>query len=160
MKLMVRLGALLMAGAIAGSGCATMLKGTDEQIMISSDPVGADVKINGQSNGKTPYVATFPSSKDLQIRVTKDGYQPQEVTDATSFRWGYEIWSFLCYIIPMGIDMADGAAWGHDQTMLAVHLDPISPAGAQAQTPAPAPQAQPSAAPAPPAASWGDVHKK
>ncbi|MBF6560805.1 MAG: hypothetical protein IVW56_10975 [Candidatus Binataceae bacterium] len=46
--------------------------------------------------------------------------------DDASFRWGYEIWSFVEFVIPMGVDMADGAAWGHDQ-MIAAHLEPLPP---------------------------------
>jgi len=98
--------------------------------MVSSDPAGADVSINGQQNGKTPLVTTVPSSQNLQIQVTAVGYQTTTVTDDATFRWGYEIWSFICYVIPLGVDLADGAAWGHQQTMIAAHLEPIGGAPA------------------------------
>ncbi|HUO04803.1 MAG TPA: PEGA domain-containing protein [Candidatus Binataceae bacterium] len=172
MRLTMRLSALLMIGAVASSGCATMLKGTEEQIMVSSDPAGADVDINGQRSGKTPYVANVKSSEDLHIRVSKDGYQPDEVSDPATFRSGYELWSFLCYVIPLVVDLSDGAAWGHDQTMVAVHLEPTSHAVAQAQTSppttltaqaqthAPVTQAQPSPASSPAAPSWGNLHQR
>ncbi len=104
-----------------------MLKGTSEQIMVSSDPAGVDVSINnGEQLGKTPFVTTVPSSRNLQIQLTKVGYQDQTVTDDATFRWGYEIWSFLCWVLPMGVDLADGAAWGHQQTMIAAHLEPVA----------------------------------
>ena len=149
---------------VLSSSCATLLKGRTEEVMINSDPSGAQVSINDQSNGTTPYVTTSKSSEVLYIHVSKPGYQPQEITDDTSFRWGYEIWSFICYVIPLGIDMADGAAWGHDQTMIAVHLEPIAqpaPTAAFATPPAPpADQSQSQAAavrapdqPNPPAAA-------
>ncbi len=121
---------------LTGSGCATLLKGSNEQVMVSSDPSGANVSINGQQTGTTPYVTTVPSSQNLQIEVSKPGYQTASVTDDANFRWGYEIWSFVEFVIPMGVDMADGAAWGHDQTMVAAHLEPLpnvgktAPAGA------------------------------
>jgi len=107
-------------------GCASLLKGTSEQIMVSSEPPGANVSVNGQQEGTTPYVANVPSSRDLQIELSKPGYEPLTVADNTSFRWGYEIWSFVDFVIPMGVDMADGAAWGHDQTMVAAHLNPVA----------------------------------
>jgi PEGA domain len=89
-------------------------------------PAGASVSVNGQQTGLTPYVASVPSSENLDIQIAKPGFQTVSVKDETSFRWDYEIWSFVEFVIPLGIDMADGAAWGHDQTMVAVHMDPLS----------------------------------
>jgi hypothetical protein len=130
-------GTLLLAAVFAINGCATLLKGTNEQVMVSSDPSGADVSINGQHAGTTPYVTTVPSSQDLHIEVSKAGYQPASIDDKTNFRWGYEIWSFVEFVIPMGVDLADGAAWGHQQNMVAAHLEQVTPsvAAAQAATP-------------------------
>ena len=142
---------------LAGSGCATLLKGPNEQVMVSSDPSGANVSINGQQTGTTPYVTTVPSSQDLHIEVSKPDYQTASITDGTSIRWGYEIWSFIEFVIPLGVDLADGAAWGHDQTMIAAHLEPLpqaaattpatgapeAPGSASAGTPAPAASATP-----------------
>lgn len=130
-------GALLVLAMLTIGGCATLLKGSNEQVMINSDPSGANVSINGQQTGTTPYVTTVPSSQDLQIEVSKPGYQTANVDDKTNFRWGYEIWSFVEFIIPMGVDLADGAAWGHQQTMIAAHLEPANVTGAAAPTPAP-----------------------
>lgn len=132
-------------------GCASMLKGNNEQIMVSSEPSGANVSVNGQQEGTTPYVANVPSSRDLQIQLSKPGYEPITVADNTSFRWGYEIWSFVDFVIPMGVDMADGAAWGHDQTMVAAHLNPVAESRSALQPQAgtsgatPAAQASPAA---------------
>lgn len=118
------------------SSCATMLKGTTDQIMISSDPAGADVSINDQQSGKTPFVTSVPSSQNLQIHLAKVGYQDQSLTDDATFRWGYEAWSFIVYVIPLGVDLADGAAWGHQQTMIAAHLEPIGEPAAATVPPA------------------------
>lgn len=131
-------------------GCASMLKGNNEQIMVSSEPSGANVSVNGQQEGTTPYVANVPSSRDLQIQLSKPGYEPITVADNTSFRWGYEIWSFVDFVIPMGVDMADGAAWGHDQTMVAAHLNPVAESPVALQPQAGTSGATPAAQPSPP----------
>ena len=141
--LRVRVAAIALSAAFACASCATMLKGTSEQIMVSSDPAGVDVSVNGEPSGKTPVVTTVPSSRNLQIQLTKAGYQEQTVTDDATFRWGYEIWSFICYVLPMGVDLLDGAAWGHQQTMIAAHLEPVAP------PPAAQYQAQPQTNPKP-----------
>lgn len=138
----MRLIFVILLVSLPTFGCATMLKGTNEQLMVASDPSGATVAVNGQNEGTTPYETTVPSSQNLQIEVSKAGYQPTTIEDDTSFRWGYEIWSFLEFVIPMGVDMADGAAWGHDKTMVTAHLEPSSQAPTAA-SPAALPQSQP-----------------
>ena len=92
--------------------------------MITSDPSGANVSINGQPVGTTPYVAHVASKKDMDLEISKPGYKTAKLSDSTHFRKGWETWSFVAYVIPMGVDMASGAAWGHDQTMIAAHLEP------------------------------------
>src|SRR5262245_11588728 len=120
------LAALTVACAVVcAQSCATLLKGTTEEVMVNSDPSGAQLTINDQNVGSTPYDAKVPSDQVLHIHVSKPGYKAQDITDDTKFRWGYEIWSFLEWIIPMGIDLADGAAWGHEQTMVATHLEAV-----------------------------------
>ncbi len=84
-------GVVLMLAVFATCGCATLLKGTNEQVMVNSDPSGADLSINGQHVGTTPYVTTAPSSQDLSIAVSKPGYQTATIEDKADFRWGYEI---------------------------------------------------------------------
>lgn len=122
---------LIISMSLPVTGCATLLKGTTDNMMIHSDPPGARVSINGAYSGTTPLATTVPSDKNLQIKVEKEGYEPAVVNNDSSFRTGYEIWSFVEFVIPMLVDMGSGAAWGHDQNMVAVHLNPISNAGEQ-----------------------------
>lgn len=121
---------------VACSSCATLLKGTTDQIMVSTDPAGAKVSINSQQSGETPFVATVPSSQNLHIHLQKAGYQDQDIEDDASFRWGYEFWSFVAYVIPLVVDLSDGAAWGHEQTMIAGHLQHVAQPVAVPQQPA------------------------
>jgi hypothetical protein len=133
---------VLAVCSLISSSCATMLKGNSEDITVVSDPSGALVSANdGGLQGVTPVAFTVPSKQDLNFTVTKQGYLPQEVPDPTSFRWGYEIWAFVEFVIPMGVDLADGAAWGHDHTTVTAHLEPNSqaPAAAAAAAAATAP---------------------
>jgi hypothetical protein len=136
----VRLTLIILLIFLPTFGCATMLKGTNEQLMVASDPSDANVSINGQNEGTTPYETTIPSSRNLQIEVSRSGYQTATIEDDTNFRWGYEIWSFVEFVIPLGVDMADGAAWGHDKTMVTAHLEPSSQPPATASTSTAAPQ--------------------
>jgi PEGA domain len=136
MKNVVTAGFLALSFLI--SSCATMLKGTTDQVTVISDPPGAQVTSNDSPVGVTPVSFTVPSKKDLNIEVSKVGYQPQTMQNEANFRWGYEIWAFLVYIIPGVVDCADGAAWGHDDLVMTTHLEPIaqpSPVAPTAATP-------------------------
>jgi PEGA domain len=121
---------------LISTSCATLLKGTKEEITVVSDPPGAKVTANESDEGTTPVAFTVPSKQDLNISVTKAGYQEQDLQDPTSFRWGYEIWAFLDWVIPMVVDLSDGAAWGHDHLTMTAHLEPNGqPTPASAESP-------------------------
>ena len=113
----------LMLSALA-SGCAYMLKGTTDNMTVITDPEDAEVTVNNRNKGLSPVSFSVPSNEDLDIRLSKAGYQPKEVTSRALFRSGYEAWSFVEFVIPMVIDMSYGAAWGHDPTTITERLDP------------------------------------
>jgi hypothetical protein len=115
---------VLAVCSLISSSCATMLKGTSDEITVVSDPSGAEVSVNESPTGPTPVSFTVPSKQNLNISVTKAGYQQEDLQDPASFRWGYEAWAFLMYIVPMVVDLSDGAAWGHDHLMMTAHLEP------------------------------------
>lgn len=141
--------------SLIGSSCATMLKGTKDEITVVSDPSGAEVTANETQEGPTPVSFTVPSKQDLNITVSKAVYQPEDLQDPTSFRWGYEAWAFIAYVIPMVVDLSDGAAWGHDHLTMTAHLEPNGqPTSAAAGAPpvasaASEAQASPLASPSP-----------
>ena len=118
-----------------------MLKGTKDQITVVSDPAGAEVTSNETKEGPTPVTFTVPSKQDLNITVAKAGYQPEDLQDPASFRWGYEAWSFIEWVIPMVVDLSDGAAWGHDQLTMTAHLAPNGQATSAAAAAVPSPAA-------------------
>ena len=56
--------------------CATMIRGTNQQIEISSNPISANVKIDGLNYGKTPTAATLSRSSEHFIEIELDGFLP------------------------------------------------------------------------------------
>jgi hypothetical protein len=124
--------ALLMILPLLSCSCAYLLKGTTDSMTVITDPADADVAVNGREEGKSPVSFTVPSNEDLHIHLSKDGCQPQDINSPARFRWGYEVWSFCEFVVPMFIDMAYGAAWGHDPTTVTGHLQPL-PAGQSKQ---------------------------
>jgi len=74
-----------------------MLKGTTDNMAVVSDPIGAKVTVNDDVKGTTPVSFSVPSKQDLQIHVSKEGYQSQDLHSAANFRSGYEIWAFIAW---------------------------------------------------------------
>ena len=120
----MKISRLLLALALAAPGCATILKGRTDQITVVTDPPGAQVVVNGEPKGLSPVTFAVPSDQSLDIKATRDGYKPEEVSNEPSERSGYELWDVLGGIIPLLIDRNDGAVMGHETTTTVVHLEP------------------------------------
>ena len=114
---------LLVAVALTAMGCATILKGRTDNITVVTDPAGAQVIVNGETKGLSPVTFAVPSDQALDIKLTKDGYQPAQVSNLPTERSGYELWDVVGGIIPLLIDRNDGAVMGHETTTTVVHLE-------------------------------------
>ena len=132
------LTACLTACALLTCSCATLFQGTNEEIMVASDPSGAQVAVNDGRSGITPYSMKVNRNEDLQIHVSKVGYSPYDEADASHIEWGYLVSDiFFTGLIGLAVDGLDGAMFYHNQAMVTAHLDPL-----QAAAP-PATQASP-----------------
>ena len=63
-------------------GCASISRGTTENISISSTPPGATAELSGLDNPTscvTPCVVVVKRSADITVTVNKEGYEPQVV---------------------------------------------------------------------------------
>src|SRR3954469_3214377 len=110
---------LVLAAAIAAPcvGCASVTRGTTENISISSTPAGATAEVSGLDNPTacvTPYVVVAKRSADITVTVSKDGYEPQvvpltkEVPGAGAAGFAGNL--VLGGLVGMGVDAATGAA--------------------------------------------------
>ena len=63
------------------SSCATLLTGSTESVTIDSTPQGAEVLVNGFSEGLTPLTFDLDKSflaRDADIKLKADGYETHE----------------------------------------------------------------------------------
>lgn len=60
-------------------GCATIVHTSSQNIQIFTNPAEADVYINGNLEGKTPFRATFSRRHALTIKIAKNGYRDAEL---------------------------------------------------------------------------------
>jgi hypothetical protein len=78
-----RVGVLVLVSLLLiQSGCATIVSGKTQDVMIRSNPPGATVKIDEIVSGTTPMVANLIRKKRHAISISKSGYQ--EVSHATT----------------------------------------------------------------------------
>ncbi|HOX38190.1 MAG TPA: caspase family protein [Candidatus Brocadiia bacterium] len=160
---------IIMTAALAlcatFTGCASIIKGGNQQVTINSEPSGAKVTIYDARTNSIIMTQQTPCTVQLKrgagyfkrgmykVVMEKPGYQPSEYQLGGSINGWYAAGNLLDptllgYLV---VDPITGGMWSMDRDNLSGSL---SQGGAVAAAEAPAPAATPSAAPAPkPAAS-------
>jgi hypothetical protein len=142
---------LVLAAAIAAPcvGCASVTRGTTENISISSTPAGATAEIAGleiPTACVTPCVVQAKRNADITATVNKEGYEPQIIqltkeipgTGAAGFAGNV----LLGGLVGMGVDAATGAAMDHKPNPVIVTLQPAAPQARRPRPPRRAPTPQ------------------
>ncbi len=116
-------------------GCASISRGTTENISISSTPPGATAELSGLDNPTscvTPCVVVVKRSADITVTVNKEGYEPQVIPlnkeIAGSGAAGFAGNVLVGGLVGMGVDAATGAAQDHKPNPVIVTLNPAAPA--------------------------------
>ena len=121
-----------LASALCMAGCATVTRGTSEEMQITSEPSGA------QASTSTGFVCTTPctfivSRKDeFVVKFEEAGYRPQEIPVKTQIA-GAGAAGFAGNIVAGGIvgmvaDAATGATLEHVPNPVHADLAPIAEA--------------------------------
>jgi hypothetical protein len=82
---MGRYSKALFALALIGVGsnlaaCATMVRGTEEQVSVNTDPVGAKIRFSNGQDCVGPCTIKAKRNQSLQINISKDGCATQTAT--------------------------------------------------------------------------------
>lgn len=106
------------------TGCASLVKGPTQQIPISTDPVKADVTVNGEYIGTTPIDLTLKRKRDHLITLSKEGYQSKDIAVTKSM--GYAVWGNVIAggLIGWGIDAVSGAQYELSPKYISLKLAP------------------------------------
>ena len=131
-------------------GCASISRGTTENISISSTPPGATAELSGLDNPTscvTPCVVVVKRSADITVTINKEGYEPQVIPLTKeipgSGAAGFAGNVLLGGLVGMGVDAATGAAQDHKPNPVIVTMNPVAPPHAAKPRPPrrpPAPQ--------------------
>lgn len=94
--------------------CATLFKGTSEDINFGSNPSGVEVWIDGKMMGKTPINFQLMSKKTYVIEFKYEG-QTKTVNLNNHVGAGWILLDVLAGLVPVIIDAVTGAWYSFDQ---------------------------------------------
>ena len=97
------------------SSCATLFKGTSEEVRFGSEPQKAEVWINGVKMGETPLSLKLESKKNYQIEFRKEGYKSVTRNITNHVGAGWIILDVIAGLVPVIVDAATGAWYSLDQ---------------------------------------------
>lgn len=70
----------VIAVSIALSGCATIIRGTEQQVSINTNPTGANVQFSNGQSCVAPCQIKVKRDQSLQITISKEGCHQQTAT--------------------------------------------------------------------------------
>src|ERR1051325_10626525 len=130
---------LVLLGPIGLGGCASVTRGWNEQIQITSQPEGADVRTSLSQACTTPCTLTVSRKDEFSVSYAKPGYQPQTVQVGTRVAGagvaGFAGNVLVGGIVGMGVDAASGATLEHYPNPVVAVLQPVGPSRQQPQPP-------------------------
>ena len=110
---MKRILSVAVAVGVAASlaACGTIMHGTSQDIGISSSPTNAQVTVDSQPAGQTPYVAKLSRKKNHIISLNVPGYERADLTvtrGTSGWVWGNLVFGGL---IGLGVDAVSGGLY-------------------------------------------------
>src|SRR5262245_20693108 len=101
---------LVLVVGVAGTGCASVINGTSQEVAFRSVPPGATVKVSGQT-GTTPATLSLSRDRDHMATLTKEGHPERQVNIRQKLSGAFYGNIALGGIIGMSVDMGNGAAY-------------------------------------------------
>jgi hypothetical protein len=123
---------LILALGIAAvsfcTGCATIVKGTTQEIPVSSEPTGARVSVDGSAAGTTPTTVTLSRKANHMVTIEKEGYQSESVAITKSMSAAVAGNIIAGGLVGWGVDAVSGAQYNLNPTTVNVRLQPVAEA--------------------------------
>ena len=76
----MRFASFAVLAVLMASGCATVIRGSEDTLNVQSSPSDADVRLSNGMTGKTPATFKLPRKHSVVVTVSKECYKPAEVT--------------------------------------------------------------------------------
>ena len=127
-----------VAAGLAVSGCATVTRGTTDQVQITSEPSGSDVRTSMGPTCVTPCTLQVSRKDEFTVTVSKAGFVEENVPVKTQIAGsgaaGFAGNVLLGGLIGMGADAYTGATLEHVPNPVSVTLRPLPPTSAPTPT--------------------------
>ena len=108
------------------TGCAGIIKGTDQTVTFTSEPTAANVIIDGQNRGKTPLSLKLKKSAYSTIMIKRKGFR----TISRPLEKRYDGTALLNIFWDLSItDMITGAAYEYEPNSYHFELEKESSNG-------------------------------
>ena len=117
--------------ALTLAGCATVTRGTTDQMTVTSDPSGARVTTSLEQACVTPCTFTVQRKDEFVVTIAADGYKTQEIPVKTQVASagaaGFAGNVLIGGVIGMGVDAATGSTLEHVPNPINAQLEPVEP---------------------------------
>ena len=118
---------LLFSIILLTSSCATVFKGSREEVNFNSDPQRAEVYVNGTLMGTTPVALKLESKKGYTIEFKKEGFKTKTVNISNRIGAGWIVLDVLFGLVPVIVDAATGSWYSLDQKNVNAALEKQQP---------------------------------
>ena len=109
--------ALIAIASLWLAGCATVTRGTTDQMQITSEPAGASVRTSMNYQCTTPCTTTVSRKDEFAVTFSKPGFKDQTIDVKTQLAGsgaaGFAGNIILGGFIGMGVDAATGSTLEH-----------------------------------------------
>lgn len=129
---MVREICLAAAVALGVSGCATITRGTTEEVRVEVDPPDATITTStGMGCKGIPCKLSVSRKTSFTVTASKPGYKDESVFVDTVFSGGGAAGMagnvLIGGVIGVGVDAASGATLNHQPNPVLIALTPVDP---------------------------------
>lgn len=97
------------------TGCATIIRGTEQEVAVNTNPVGANIQFSNGQSCISPCTIKTKRNQSLQLSITKDGCHQQTATMMPTLAGGGVIMGGL-------IDYGTGAVYDLQPNPMTVSL--------------------------------------
>jgi len=111
----------VLAVLVMTTSFASVIKGTEQEITFESNVDGAEVYIDGECFGKTPFIVNLKKNKYSTIMVKKDGYATQTLPLTKSFD-EVALLNIFGGVFSSTTDLVTGAAFEYEPNKLYINL--------------------------------------
>ena len=129
----------IFALAVLLTGCASITRGTTNQVQIQSQPSGAEARTSMGHTCVTPCSLQFSRKDEFTVTVSKAGFHSVEIPVKTQVGGGgaagFAGNVISAGVIGMGVDAATGATLDHFPNPVIATLEPVKRGEAHAHDP-------------------------